>query len=62
VLLLSIVAGPFKQAENWVGVYTAKGEPTSSGGAMAQHTIEIRRKSDIDAGNMRVMQQCSCVE
>jgi hypothetical protein len=43
VLLLDIAAVPFKQAENWVGVYTAKGEPTSSGGAMAQHTIEIRK-------------------
>jgi len=55
-------SGPFKQTENWIGIYTAKGEPTSSGGEMAQNTIEIRRKSDITAGNMRVLQQCDCVK
>ena len=59
---LNFQSGPFKQSENWVGVYTAKGEPIPGGGAMAQNTIEIRRKSDMDAGNMRVMQQCSCVK
>lgn len=59
---LVFTSGPYRHTENWVGIYSAKGEPTSTGGTMAQNTIEIRKKSDIDAGNMRVIQQCSCTK
>ncbi|MEJ7611270.1 MAG: hypothetical protein WKF88_08850 [Ferruginibacter sp.] len=58
---LSFSSGPLAVTEKWVGVYTGKGERTPAGGKTISAFIEIRRLSDVNAGNLRVLQQCNCV-
>ena len=55
--------GPLHQStENWVGVFTRKGTSTGKGGRVVNSIIEIRRKADMDAGNLRTLQQCDCAK
>ena len=53
-------SGPLHQpAEDWVGVFTAQGSSVGTDGGRADdHRIEIRRRADVTAGNMSVMQRC----
>lgn len=61
--ILTFTSGPlYVPSEKWVGVFTGKGEPTGNGGRTIEAIIEIRRKADVDAGNRKVLQQCSCVQ
>jgi hypothetical protein len=55
--------GPFHQpSESWVGFFTAKGSATAKGGHTLGSMIEIKRQSDVDAGNEKVLIQCNCAE
>jgi hypothetical protein len=57
------IDGPLHQpAGKWVGVFTHKGAATGKGGHAVNSIIEIRRKADVDAGNMQTLQQCDCTE
>lgn len=61
--MLTFTSGPlYVPSEKWVGVYTGKGEPTGNGGRTKEAIIEIRKKADVEAGNRKVLQQCSCVQ
>ncbi len=61
--ILTFTSGPlYIPSARWVGVYTGKGEPSGNGGTTVAAIIEIRRKADVDAGNKKVLQQCSCTQ
>lgn len=60
---LTFTSGPlYLPVDKWIGVYTARAEPTGNGGRTVDAIIEIRRKTDFDAGNKKVLQQCTCVQ
>lgn len=55
--------GPLYQpSQDWVGIFTAKGAQTGSGGTASSAIIEIRRMKDVEDGNTRVLQNCACTE
>jgi hypothetical protein len=58
---LRFTSGPLDlraKGQEWVGVFRPKGSPTDSGGTYQDNKIEIRRASDVAAGNARVLQAC----
>jgi hypothetical protein len=59
----TFTSGPLHiPSEKWVGVYTAKGEPTPAGGRTVDAIIEIRRQADVVANNRKVLQICTCAQ
>lgn len=60
---IQFIDGPFRQdADPWIGFYTPQGTTTSGGGKTLETMIEVRKKSDVDEGNKRVILQCNCGE
>ena len=62
--LIEWEAGPLHQpSEDWVGVFTPEGAAVGQDGGRADdHRIEIRRRADVQAGNMAAMQRCHFAE
>lgn len=55
--------GPFHQpTQEWMGIFTKKGQPTGKGGHAVNSLIEVVRKADVEAGNSRVLLRCDCAE